>query len=279
MPLNLENSYLKQINNNTDNSMTEVTDKDLKDCKKFFKILHEPIFKLGTIFRQKDAEAISKLTDIHGDLARIVEVQEKKQDRPYFLEVACACGHTETKETSRAQVLLFLKSAIEGKMSEFYLCDACTNKAKGDADRERHEWEKAMNAKIAEDQVACLEYFKKTFMNQFWKNPIPIQKAFYDMIYGALANIPNSACAYIKTFSYQDFLKTPYWKIVAYRVKHNAGHKCQVCGSAEFLAAHHRTYEFHGREHTKEGLANLTCLCQDCHELYHFQDGELVENK
>ena len=66
---------------------------------------------------------------------------------------------------------------------------------------------------------------------------------------------------------YGDFLKTPYWRSVAHRVKLMAGNKCERCGSSENLCAHHKTYEHHGDE--IHFLRDLECLCDGCHKATH----------
>lgn len=67
---------------------------------------------------------------------------------------------------------------------------------------------------------------------------------------------------------YADFLKTPYWRDVAYAVKKRDGFRCVVCNTGGAIAAHHRTYAHHGEEHLH--LGDLTTLCNDCHERHHF---------
>ena len=66
---------------------------------------------------------------------------------------------------------------------------------------------------------------------------------------------------------YQDFLKTPYWKSIAYFVKAEAGGKCSVCGATKTLEVHHLTYDNHGDE--LHHLDDLVCVCKKCHENQH----------
>lgn len=44
-----------------------------------------------------------------------------------------------------------------------------------------------------------------------------------------------------------------------------AGNRCQICNSSHNLSVHHRTYIRLG----KEALADLTVLCQKCHDIFH----------
>lgn len=73
--------------------------------------------------------------------------------------------------------------------------------------------------------------------------------------------------ARIVKMPYADFLRTTYWRGVAYTVKRRAGYACEICGSKEDLVAHHKTYEHHGDE--THHLDDLQCLCRSCHEKVH----------
>ena len=75
-----------------------------------------------------------------------------------------------------------------------------------------------------------------------------------------LVNAPNS-------MTYQDYLKTDYWKAVSDAVKKRADYRCQLCNSQHDLCAHHRTYDHRGQE--LDHLSDLTCLCRRCHEIFH----------
>jgi len=71
----------------------------------------------------------------------------------------------------------------------------------------------------------------------------------------------------IRKMDYDDFMKTRYWRLVAQQVKHDAGWRCQLCGSKHGLVAHHDGYRHHGYE--MYHLHDLECLCQECHERLH----------
>ena len=70
----------------------------------------------------------------------------------------------------------------------------------------------------------------------------------------------------IKLMSYQDFLKTPYWKAISIYMKIKAK-KCEICGSKFELHTHHKTYEHHGYEMLH--LNDLQVLCGLCHYEHH----------
>lgn len=66
---------------------------------------------------------------------------------------------------------------------------------------------------------------------------------------------------------YHQYLSSPAWKAISFKVKENAGNRCQVCNSPDNLQAHHRTYANIGNE--SEHLGDLVCLCGGCHQLFH----------
>jgi 5-methylcytosine-specific restriction endonuclease McrA len=63
---------------------------------------------------------------------------------------------------------------------------------------------------------------------------------------------------------YFEYLRSEPWKLKAEAAKARAGHRCQVCNSADRLDVHHRTYERLGRELDSD----LTVLCRPCHQLF-----------
>jgi predicted deacetylase len=71
----------------------------------------------------------------------------------------------------------------------------------------------------------------------------------------------------LQYMKYSQFLRTPYWRVVASKVKHAAGGRCQMCNSDHKIEVHHRTYDFRGQDHLH--LKELTCLCRKCHGGYH----------
>lgn len=82
--------------------------------------------------------------------------------------------------------------------------------------------------------------------------------------------------SFLKDMTYSEFLMTPYWKACAAIARKRAGNRCQLCNSKGCLHVHHRTYDYHGAEHTKEGQANLVVLCKDCHETFHRKEKEVA---
>ena len=66
---------------------------------------------------------------------------------------------------------------------------------------------------------------------------------------------------------YDQYLKTPLWRIISNKVKYNAHFKCERCGSPNDLETHHNSYEFKGVEFLK--FEDLSCLCHSCHQKQH----------
>lgn len=67
--------------------------------------------------------------------------------------------------------------------------------------------------------------------------------------------------------NYDQYLKTPLWRIISNKVKYNAHFKCERCGSPNNLETHHNSYEFKGVEFLK--FEDLSCLCHSCHQQLH----------
>ena len=64
---------------------------------------------------------------------------------------------------------------------------------------------------------------------------------------------------------YTAYLKSEQWRARAFVCKQRAGNLCRLCNSPDNLEAHHRTYINRG----SEMVGDLTCLCRDCHSLFH----------
>lgn len=64
---------------------------------------------------------------------------------------------------------------------------------------------------------------------------------------------------------YVSYLRSPEWRRTRELALDYYGERCCLCNSTTTLQVHHRTYERIGRER----LADLTVLCDPCHERYH----------
>jgi hypothetical protein len=87
-------------------------------------------------------------------------------------------------------------------------------------------------------------------------------------IFRAIAAVDGNELNFlINRMPYERFLQTAYWLAVAAQAKSRAGMHCQTCNGTRMISAHHRTYNYHGREHLH--LQDLTCLCDQCHKIFH----------
>jgi hypothetical protein len=73
---------------------------------------------------------------------------------------------------------------------------------------------------------------------------------------------------------YKEYLQTPEWQERRLRIIERDGHRCQVCNSPDRLNVHHRDYTRRGYEND----ADLTTLCQKCHQVFH-ENSRLVRVK
>ena len=75
----------------------------------------------------------------------------------------------------------------------------------------------------------------------------------------------------LKCMPYKDFLRTPYWKIIAATLKETRAHNtCHKCGKEHPnipMHVHHITYKHHGAE--IDYLEDLVVLCEYCHKDIH----------
>lgn len=66
--------------------------------------------------------------------------------------------------------------------------------------------------------------------------------------------------------TYQDFLKTPFWKKLTARKKRLVGGKCEACGIRRQLQSHHVRYP---QNWFDTELSDLKVLCDGCHKSAH----------
>lgn len=64
---------------------------------------------------------------------------------------------------------------------------------------------------------------------------------------------------------YQRYLASPHWQSLRREKLFAAGHRCEVCKSAQRLEVHHVTY----KRLRQETLADLRVLCSECHRDAH----------
>lgn len=70
----------------------------------------------------------------------------------------------------------------------------------------------------------------------------------------------------LRTMPYEEYLRTPEWRIRRERKLEQADYRCQFCNRHKSsLDVHHRTYENRGEELDTD----LIVVCRDCHSTFH----------
>ena len=78
-------------------------------------------------------------------------------------------------------------------------------------------------------------------------------------------SVVEGAIATLRRMRYSEYLRTAHWERVRTVALEEAGHACELCGHADRLEVHHRTYERLGFERP----GDLIALCSDCHRDHH----------
>lgn len=65
--------------------------------------------------------------------------------------------------------------------------------------------------------------------------------------------------------AHKAYLESPEWGKLNRQARDRAGHKCEICGKPA-QAVHHHHYP---REWKDDCLANLTVVCNYCHDIQH----------
>ena len=74
----------------------------------------------------------------------------------------------------------------------------------------------------------------------------------------------------IHTLSYDEFLQTLYWRVIAAYKRKLSRYRCELCRSTKDLNVHHINYIIHGVEHDLEVIEkDLALLCNRCHRKVH----------
>ncbi len=165
----------------------------------------------------------------------------------------------------------FNANITKTKLLEFFknqpkkaICPCCSEKTK----QKHKEQEKLSQKQNEKTTLQNTEYYIETYLdpNRSWKKGTKVYEMWnqVDVKYGYDWNIIKD---HIKKMNYRDFLKTPYWKTVAQKKKHQCAYKCQLCNSGENLQTHHRTYDTFGEEIFN--MKDLTVLCDACHAKHH----------
>jgi 5-methylcytosine-specific restriction endonuclease McrA len=190
----------------------------------------------------------------------------------YNVEIVCNhCGKSEWKKLKKKYLFNYI-SNLRNYRNNFDIsciypigfCNTCIDK---------------LSSKVKEINGNSLQYiidFINKETNEYINNYLNPNNIFIDegRIVENFLEISQSLfmeeliSQKIKSMSYKDFLKTPYWRAISRYVIYNAGFKCQLCGSKTKLSVHHSSYKRHGYEH-KYWKEDLIVLCDNCHKKYH----------
>lgn len=151
-----------------------------------------------------------------------------------------------------------------------YTCKNCAKQIKEKEERQKQKEKARKELEQDTEKANNTEDFINGYLNpdMSWNKDIKMRDR-YNSISCAFVNW-SVIEEHIKSMQYHDFLNTPYWKAVAYEVKRKRGFRCELCGSNNKLAVHHKTYENHGKEHISWVMKDdLIVLCDSCHKKFH----------
>ena len=211
-----------------------------------------------------------------------IRKQSSRDMVPYKLELYCPkCGSVFVRSFSKTKIMDALRiinlsrNGIEydRKDDSYKLiwCDKCIEIEQHKRDQENKEsydlYIKRQTEKLdcyIDSYVNPNNSFKKELNGRDRELSIMDDSCLYFELAGE--KIRDA----VRSLSYSDFLKTPYWDGVRNYKLRRSGYKCELCSSNKSLNVHHKTYENHGLEHLSS-IANkdLIVLCKDCHYKFH----------
>ena len=217
-------------------------------------------------------ELFEMLCEHHTDKIKALFAKaEGKSASPYTYEVHARCykcGKEIVRTMNKGslfQMIGYYKNNSKERITLNYLCDECQLEEENKRKQEEKE-----NALKREDLTRKnTDNFISSYLNpqNRWERGISPNSRFYKLLYACVDW--ERIKEYIKGMDYRLFLRTPYWKAIASKVKIKAKNRCMICNSTEHLSVHHRNYDNHGDE--IHHLEDLICICQECHNKHHFE--------
>jgi hypothetical protein len=209
-----------------------------------------------------------------------VNPKEQKGDK-YLCEVRCLeCMRLRDVRMGKTSVIHYFSEFRKWFLNQPYcvesvICPRCEQELeKEKAERlaaERKNWDKIE----AEQKQKCTFEVVYKYLNPLFSIKSDMKGAL-----NVFSLICENACSAeiekkIKSMPYNEFLKTPYWKLISWHCKRKHRFTCLMCNSKENLQTHHKDYKFHGQEHTVWGFQNLICVCDKCHSKHHGKYNEI----
>lgn len=242
----------------------------LQDVKNYLQSLETPpqLIRRGKLYTASDLDELQNLYDQCPQKAVFFRLLETKTDDPFIIEKTCRSPKDSQKKRShlrdhegcgRTKVCIVGRGEIEDYIrGKGYECDVCHEEKSVLHQKRNEEWE-AIKSRDTMDYI-------NTICNpeMIWNEGTKLS-AMWSEINGNV--YLESVATHLKDLDYKDFLKTPYWKAVAQKVRARAKWRCQICDEKTSLDVHHRNYACHGQEHLY--LNELIAICRPCHERHH----------
>lgn len=213
--------------------------------------------------------------------------QYGKDTRPYKIELRCPkCGDVFVRALSKSRLMDTLRiinlsrkeePKYENDSYEFLWCDKCIEIEEARRNREREQ----AHDLYVKRQEEKLDYYINSYINPNYSFKPTLkgkdrEHAIMDDFSIYTDQINEKIQSAVRSLTYSDFLKTPYWDGVRNYKLRRSGYRCELCASKESLNVHHKTYKNHGLEHLRNiSGKDLIVLCKNCH--YKFHDKIAVE--
>lgn len=213
-----------------------------------------------------DLVQIARLKPSHAGITRLISPAGRSN--PFTISFQCfVCGNQHTGRIHRDLLISTIKGLlIKERIS--LACPDCIQRYKHQKEEDRKRMASEYESNRLEDRETARSELSSTFLNPEWA---PDNWRFQNAIMKRLCGQAGDGWVkeVISAIPYRSFLKTAYWKCCAFNAKRSADFKCFMCSESINLDTHHRTYEFHGLEHTSLGQKSLICLCRKCHSRHH----------
>ncbi|MBF0609427.1 MAG: HNH endonuclease signature motif containing protein [Candidatus Magnetobacterium sp. LHC-1] len=107
---------------------------------------------------------------------------------------------------------------------------------------------------VIEATKKALDYF----LNPIKKEP--------DNTYHQQTEPPQDKYFQDKDYTYEEYLKSPEWRVLRGKALKRANNKCEMCGVGKTLNAHHVRYPV---VYKMDHIDNIVIVCRRCHKLSH----------
>lgn len=258
--------------------------------REFIKFIITPISKNDTRLIQEGDFIDSDLVDIlcstniscMKNAFAPIRNQYKKDEYPYKIELCCPkCGETFIRSLSKSRLMETLRiinlsrkeegTKNEDNLYEFLWCNKCIK----DEQERRDQENRKSHVLYMERQEEKLNDYIGSYINPDCTFKAKLsgkdrERAIMNEFTYFSDHVNGKIKSAVRSLSYSDFLKTPYWDGVRNYKLRRSGYKCELCASNESLNVHHKTYERHGLEHLRSVADNdLIVLCKSCHYKFH----------